>query len=538
MNRHPDHLVYRWLRSMKIPVSKSFLKQQLLSHPDYPSLLSITETLDGLGIENAALVVEPERLNDIPTPFLAHIVAEGGGFIAVKSVQRLLKEIPAFRKIWDGVVVVAWKPSKWENKENEKRRASEKRQRQNFLIAGAALFLLTGYSLRIQFSWQYLIIFLITLIGLWTTTMIVQHELGINNELVDQLCAAGKNTDCNAVLHSKGSRLLSWFNLADAGIIYFSSVFLLITFSFFTGAIRLTEPVLSLVATSTLPFTFFSVYYQWRIVKKWCPFCLITVTLLWLQFIALIPGVLHLARGGWSNVSLNSILFSVFIFLIITASWIQLVKPALQFNRELTEMNFSLRRFKNSPDVFNALLRQQRKVDTTPFEKDLQLGNPRAEVQILVACNPYCGHCARAHKILHELIEKDDVGLTVRFAIKTSKEGDKRVQWLRYILQLLNNRTVEYQRKVLQDWFEQMDFEKFRSEYPVSGNEDINQLFSKHEAWSKVAGIKFTPTLFINGSELPGKYNADDLGILIKDIKKEKTAQNETVLDENDWVPL
>src|SRR5579885_2504046 len=51
MNQHPEHLVYRWLRLMKIPVSKMFLKQQLLSRPDYPSLVSITNTLDELNIE-------------------------------------------------------------------------------------------------------------------------------------------------------------------------------------------------------------------------------------------------------------------------------------------------------------------------------------------------------------------------------------------------------------------------------------------------------------------------------------------------------
>jgi len=40
---------------MNIPVSKTFLREQLLSHPDYPSLLSITDTLNELHIENTAL---------------------------------------------------------------------------------------------------------------------------------------------------------------------------------------------------------------------------------------------------------------------------------------------------------------------------------------------------------------------------------------------------------------------------------------------------------------------------------------------------
>jgi hypothetical protein len=68
MNRKPEHILYRWLRSMKIPVSKMFLKQQLLSHPDYPSLLSITDTLDELNIHCGK-----RWIGKIPIPFLAHI---------------------------------------------------------------------------------------------------------------------------------------------------------------------------------------------------------------------------------------------------------------------------------------------------------------------------------------------------------------------------------------------------------------------------------------------------------------------------------
>ncbi|OQY76047.1 MAG: hypothetical protein B6D44_00280 [Ignavibacteriales bacterium UTCHB2] len=105
---------------MKIPVSKAYLKQQLLSHSDYPSLLSITDTLDELGIDNAALVVEKEKLNEIPVPFLAHINSKGNDFLEVKNISTLQKDYPDFDKIWNGVVVVAEKAADWHNEENEK----------------------------------------------------------------------------------------------------------------------------------------------------------------------------------------------------------------------------------------------------------------------------------------------------------------------------------------------------------------------------------------------------------------------------------
>jgi uncharacterized membrane protein len=387
MSRHFDHLVYRWLCLMKIPVSGNFLKQQMMVNPDYPSLLSITDTLDELGIENAALVVDKEKLNEIPLPFLAHTNIKGGEFILVTNLKKLFKDFPDFEKQWNGVVVAAEKPEQWNNKENVKWLTKEKRQKQFLWLTVVSIILVSALSLWNQFSWQYFGLLIASLTGLGVAVLIVQHELGISNEFTEQLCAAGKNTDCDAVIQSKGSKFLKVFNWADAGIIYFSSVFFVLTVSFFTGAGQPFTNILSLLAACALPFTFFSIYYQWRVIKKWCPLCLATVALLWAQFFLLLPDILQFSL---KSILANEALFTAFSFVVAAVLWLELIKPSLQKNKELTDKNFSLLRFKNNPDIFKALLQQQRKADITPYENDLQLGNPDAPLQIMVACNPYC----------------------------------------------------------------------------------------------------------------------------------------------------
>jgi hypothetical protein len=37
-------LIQNWLKELGAPVSRGYLKQQLFSHPDYPSLISLTAT--------------------------------------------------------------------------------------------------------------------------------------------------------------------------------------------------------------------------------------------------------------------------------------------------------------------------------------------------------------------------------------------------------------------------------------------------------------------------------------------------------------
>lgn len=517
MNLSIEQLSFRWLKLLKIPISAAYLKQKLLSHPEYPSLLSITDTLDELGIENAALVVDKEKLNEIPLPFLAHTSLMGGEFFLVTNLKKHFKDYPDFGKQWDGVVVAAEKLEQLANAENEKWLAKEKRQVQSLWLITGFIILVSAISLSNQFSWEYFGLLVSTLCGLGVAILIVQHELGISNEFTEQLCSTGKNTDCDAVMKSEGSKFLKWFNWADAGIIYFSSIFLFLTISFFSGASQGIINIISFLAVCAIPFTLFSIYYQWRIIKKWCPLCLATVSLLWIQFLLLLPTLLQIHL---KNIFINETLFAAFIFIGTTVLWLELLKTSLKRNKELTDNNFSLLRIKNNPEIFKALLQQERRVDTTPLENDLQLGNPDAEIQITVACNPYCGPCAKAHKALHEMVEKNDIGLTIRFLIKTENKEDKKQQLVEYILQLVNDKNREYKGYILHDWYKEMDFNTFSKKYPLLKEVDVKDQLKNHERWNNENKIAFTPTIFINSYELPKQYTAEDLKLVIKNIGK------------------
>ena len=116
MSQNLSATVYTWLKELKIPVSKTYLKQQLLSHPDYPSLLSITDTLNELGIDNAAVQVEKEQLGEITTPFLAHLNVNGGEFTVVRNVED--PGIPDFFNRWGGVIIAAEKSNNWNHAAN------------------------------------------------------------------------------------------------------------------------------------------------------------------------------------------------------------------------------------------------------------------------------------------------------------------------------------------------------------------------------------------------------------------------------------
>lgn len=225
-------------------------------------------------------------------------------------------------------------------------------------------------------------------------------------------------------------------------------------------------------------------------------------------------------KAGTEIFTVNGLLFSVFVFTSTAAVWLLVIKPALQKNKQLVDKNYSLLRFKKNPDIFNALLSKQKKVDTTPFENDYQLGNPDACLQIMVVCNPYCSPCAKAHEILHELVKKNDIGLTVRFSIKADNKEDKGTQAVEYILQLLSDNPNVNKRQILHDWYKVMDLEKFRHQYLLGNKGDVDVLLRLQDQWVEGAKIQFTPTIFINGYELPKQYRVNDLKWVVE--KEEK----------------
>jgi hypothetical protein len=266
MTRSADIIVYNWLREMKIPVSKTYIRQQLLSHPDYPSLLSITDTLDELGIENAAVQIEKDQLYEMPVPFLVHLKGGGGEFAVINNRNNLDRQFPNFFQRWSGASIAAEKPDNWQHKENTLWQVKDKKQ---FIAVTLTLVLFAAFVMAgsiISIDWLQTGLFIIAIAGVFVSWMIVTKELGIENKIADQVC--GKNADCNAVINSKTIKLPLGIGWSDAGIIYFSFLLLSLLISSFIGNSDGLYIILSMFATCAIPVILLSVYYQWRVIKK------------------------------------------------------------------------------------------------------------------------------------------------------------------------------------------------------------------------------------------------------------------------------
>ena len=79
------------------------------SHPDYPALVSLTDTLEELKITFEAIRVEKDFVHKMSFPLLAHTLKNHQEeFEKINSISEIT---PSFYKNWDGIVFLSEKVS-------------------------------------------------------------------------------------------------------------------------------------------------------------------------------------------------------------------------------------------------------------------------------------------------------------------------------------------------------------------------------------------------------------------------------------------
>lgn len=492
--------VIKWLNNQSIHISKNYLRLRLETHPEYPSLTAVQDTLAELEIVSNAYETSKEELIKNGKPFLAHFNLGDGHILSFNNLTEAESKVKDFDKQWSGVVMLADKKDNYGNTEHNSLLKKEKINQFFGLAAMSILFISFLELAAWNNSLPGILLLLSNIAGLYFSWLIVQKEFGISNSISDKICSMAKHSRCESVLFSKAAKLLSWLTWGDVGIIYFSASLLFIAATLFTASSLQLYYYISLTG---LLFPLYSLYYQWKVVKQWCMLCNAVLAALFLD------ALISFSFINTSLVLNKELLVEISACILGTAlvlsCWL-LLKFVFQKSIRSLDNEIKALRLKRNPEIFNALLQKEIANPVNLPEKDeaIQFGNPFAPYQIVIACNPYCGPCAKAHQGIEELYEKnpDSFSVSIRFALDENNDEDKRVQTVKAIIKAARKQPFE----AVKDWYNLFDLEKFNALYKVNGL-DVNGYTERHIQWSKEVGINATPTFFINGKKLPGLYN-------------------------------
>lgn len=511
-------------------ISRSTLKKEIFEHPDYPAFLSISDVLNNHGIETLIGRFESIKYPELPVPFLTQTNGKKDipKYIIVKSVdsdsvqyfdpetQRLATDtLESFINNSSGIVLVAECDNIVQEKNYFNNIKEEKRRTLSQYLVALSLPLILFFSIIFAFynegpSVLLPSIFAIfTMLGVFVTILLLWYEVDQDNEFLQQICTQGKRTNCNSILQSKDSKIfgISWSSI---GFVYFSGSFIMLIVNGITNPTSLN--ILSLLNLLALPYTAYSIYYQWKIAKQWCVLCLLVQALLLLQF-----SIAYL--GSWPTLSsfditattfalLNTITVFSIPFIAVTLL-IPIAKKAKIGNKNFLE----LQRLKHDPEIFNSILEKQKLIEHIPTGLGITLGNLNANTKIIKVCNPYCGPCAKAHEPIEQLLENNN-DLQVQIIFTSSSDlSDRGSHPVKHLL-AINDVKPNNIKNALDDWYfsENKVYEDFAIKHPMDCElKEQNEKIDAMRDWCLKTGIQFTPTFFINGYQLPANYGVNDI---------------------------
>ncbi len=521
----------RFLKLLNVKVTNITVNETLQNHPDWPSLLCISDSLNKWNVPNGAGKIDVDKIDELPTPFIAHTINREYPLVIVTNVSAAeIKGISKghnkettvkrdeFLKNWDGVYLFAEPHSESGEKEYE---TNKKKEFINSLVPSATvalIFIIATYAMyknitnispnQKGFASNIFFQYFISLAGVFVTSLLLWYEIDKNNPLLQKVCTGIAKGNCNAILTGKHAKVFNWLSWSEVGFFYFSGSLMLMF-----GISKLPDSmfVLAWLNVLALPYTVFSIYYQWKVAKQWCILCLSVQALLVLGCMNVIIDNSLFPLPQFSPLLVAKYLFP---FVLPTLIWF-VIKPYILRLQEAKNTKREYLRIKFNAEIFETLLKKQKPISISVDGLGIDIGNPAATNTIIKVCNPYCGPCSKAHPKIEKLLESiSNLKIKIIFATPNSEEYIS-IKPIRHLLALAENATNQLLiKEALDSWYipEKKDYEKFASKYPLNGQLKLQS--SKIDAmnnWCDATGIVFTPTIFINGHQLPDAYDIEDL---------------------------
>ncbi len=529
-------VAWAYLRNLRPNLTLTTLRDALEQHPDYPSLLSLGDTLDRYHIENAALRIDAEQLALLQVPYIAHLRTHGGTFVLVESTtaeaftcrnekgKRITEAREDFLEKWSGVVFIAEPNEASGENDYASKRQNEQLESLRWPLIIAGFLLLTAVGIFQSPNLSTVALLGLKAIGVILTALLLSVQYGKTNDFTDSLCHLNQKTDCNHILTSPASKITSWLGWSEVGFFYFMGGWMYLnpslTLPSREGINLLPLWVMGVLA---LPYTFWSIWYQWRVAKQWCPLCVAVQVVIWAECLLnptlTLPsreGVLNSPSlrgegiGGWGLIAAFAL--PILICLII--------KPLLLKSKQADGWQRELRKFKNNPDIFNALLAKQKRMPPVPADlQPIILGNPAAEHTITMVTNPYCGPCGKGHVQLEEVLaENPNLKAQIIFAVCHDSDGRK-TKVAKHMISLSLLVSEEGIRNGIEApiggmgaamgaWYSQTtkNYDAWAAQFPADISIVPNDIIAAHCEWTKNANIEGTPTFFVDGRKLPELY--------------------------------
>ncbi|MCZ8331336.1 MAG: thioredoxin domain-containing protein [Flavobacterium sp.] len=511
-----NHL-FQYIDKENINIDKEEFLFQIQSHPDYPSLLAIADTLSFFNIDNGAMRIDSSEIDFLPNQFIA-LLSEVDHKPELYFVERkentyfckIDKKVVALSKLelesqWKGIVLLV---EKQETKEFLKPRKS-------YLsialqIFGFVLFVLVLSQFEVALTTNFFFVF--PIIGILFSIAALKDLFGAKSELLNSFCNMTASTSCTTVVGSTQWKIFEIVNFSDLSIVFFASQFLGLLVFLFSGNTTTYFAIQQILLLAAVPILFLSVYYQKFVEKKWCPICLVIISIILLEL-----GYLFVFQNTTFTLPSKELIVFGFVFLSVMLAWSAL-KKLLTSQKELKEYQLKSLRFERNYTIFKNSLLAKDKVQLP--QSPIILGNKESNTIITIISSPFCGHCKEAHEVIENILEKYHNNIQIQVLLKTNleAENEERKKLFRSLMGIYKQDGETVFIKALKYWFDNKNLTEWFGLFPVNTTTEFDTIFDSQYKWCEENDYNFTPAIFINGYEYPQMYDRKNLPFYINEL--------------------
>ncbi|QHI36210.1 hypothetical protein IMCC3317_15690 [Kordia antarctica] len=510
--------LFLYLRKQHIYIDKKEFTFQFESHPEYPSLLAVSDTLNFFNISNGALHVDAVDFKLLPKTFFTKLQETNTDTLTLVETKQSDNQYRIYQgskvktvsrdsllQKWKGIVFLI------ENSE-ETRTHSTKIKEKHILL----LLSLLSFTFLLQYSFKnfaQLSFLMFPILGILLSLAASKKVFNFNNSFLNQFCNGSETRSCDTVLDSSQWKIFQKINLSDLSIAFFIAQFFMFFISEATQSLTYYFEIQKIVLLTTFPIVFLSVYYQKFSIKKWCPICVS------IAGIIIIEALFVYVNYGTTFLLFDFYQFNRYVFfsLLSLLSW-YVVKEQFIIRNQLKSELIQVNRFKRDYTIFKTVL-TSKNAYTIP-KTAISLGNANAELKLILITSPFCGYCEEPFRMLLRLLEQYKDRLCVELVYNINLEkidvGAKlMLQNMLYIQQEFGNQKYV---EALNYWYEVKDISLWLKKYKFKfDTKTIDKTLLTQRSWCVANKLTFTPCLFINEFQFPKQYSLNDLPFFIED---------------------
>lgn len=510
---NPDEIVRILFRHYGLKYD-GYARSLYHSHPRFRRIEAVSYLLSRYGVDSSLIKTDLEEMKGFPVPMIVNYdglllpvvgIGEGGRLTIINEAGKNEEiDLGAIDNFWDHLVLVLEKDGRGMDGIVREKMAWWLKQMAliaTLALLGAGFFWLSIRSFLMG-SLMRDIFLVASVAGLVVSVLFHIQRLDRGNPFVNRIChsSSGHSSkrDCASILDSNASRFLGVFSWVDIGSVYFL-VFLVVAWALPASGSMVWLALISLLALTYVPY---SLYYQSRIAKHWCPLCLSVQAILLFNAVASAVFVVKdgvAAEGLWAEaVKIGVVALLIILFYCV------LVNRMIALN-VLKERDKKYREAAFSPEGLRALLYGTPEIDMTSSARITAIERD-GMTELTMVVNPLCSPCMKkTREVLEILNRKRYTSLSLIFLVD-AKSVTEKAHAKKLISASLDGNLLEALEAHVKH-FPQL--EEFEVGYVF--NPSAKEILESQLKWCEDHHLTSTPKTFFNNHELSPLYSVKDI---------------------------